>query len=151
MKVPALMQLRRTLHERLLGLAGWLLVMAATVPPVLAAQVTPNEMTVPGDFSIDVPAPGKLDVRTSPQNLPIYVFDDDMPGKSNCNAGCIGPWTPVVATSGSKPFGDWTIIEREDHRQQWAYKKHPLYTYFNDTPGKPTGDEQDGKWHLFQP
>ena len=145
------MPLRRLARVLLLRLAGWLCVLALAAPPVMAAAAAPGDMTVPGDFSIDYPVPGKLEVRTSPQNLPIYVFDDDLPGKSTCNPGCIGPWTPVVATGASKPFGDWTIIEREDHRQQWAYKKHPLYTYFNDAPGKPTGDGQEGKWHLFEP
>jgi predicted lipoprotein with Yx(FWY)xxD motif len=125
--------------------------MALAVPPAMAAQGTPEQLTVPADFSIDSAAPGKLSIRTSPQNLPIYVFDDDLRGKSNCNLGCVGAWTPVALSGASKPLGDWTIIEREDHRQQWAYKGHPLYTHFGDTPGKPTGDGDEGKWHLFQP
>jgi predicted lipoprotein with Yx(FWY)xxD motif len=116
-----------------------------------ALAAVPKDMNVPGDFSIDADAPATLAIRTSPQNLPVYVFDDDAPGKSNCNAGCVGAWTPVVVTGTSKPFGPWSIIERDDHRRQWAYKGHPLYTYFTDTPGKPTGDNQEGKWHLFEP
>jgi predicted lipoprotein with Yx(FWY)xxD motif len=117
----------------------------------VTVRAASDALTVPGDFSIDGDAPAELSIRTSPSNLPIYVFDDDVPGKSNCNPGCTGPWTPVVSSGASKPFGNWTIIEREDHRNQWAYKGHALYTYFNDTPGKPAGDGQEGKWHLFQP
>ena len=123
--------------------------LALVVSPALAAA--PAQMIVPADFSIDADAPPTLAIRTSPQNLPVYVFDDDTPGKSACGAGCIGAWTPVVASGGAKPLGDWTVIEREDGRKQWAYKGHPLYTFFTDTPGKPTGDGQEGKWHLFQP
>ena len=126
--------------------------LAAIAAPVLAAAPAqmPSQMTVPADFSIDNDAPPNLAIRTSPQNLPIYVFDDDAPGKSNCGAGCIGAWSPVVSNGGT-PTGAWTIFEREDHRKQWAYKGRPLYTYFTDTPGKPTGDGEEGKWHLFQP
>jgi predicted lipoprotein with Yx(FWY)xxD motif len=116
-----------------------------------AAAAAPANMTVPGDFSIDAEAPANLAIRTSPANLPVYVFDDDTVGKSTCNAGCIGAWSPVTASGGSTPMGAWTIIERDDHRKQWAYKGRPLYTYFNDMPGKPTGDGEEGKWHLFQP
>ena len=66
--------------------------------------------------------------------VPVYVFDDDPSGKSSCNAGCIGAWSPVTASGGSTPMGNSTIFERDDHRRQWAYKGRPLYTYFNDTP-----------------
>lgn len=111
-----------------------------------------EDLTVPADFSVDTGAPPKLAIRTSPQNLPIYVFGGDAPGKSNCNAGCIGAWSPVLAGGGASPLGDWTIITRDDQRRQWAYKGQPLYTFFTDEPGKPTGDGQDdGKWRLFQP
>jgi predicted lipoprotein with Yx(FWY)xxD motif len=138
--------MRTPVPALLLGFVCWLF----AVPPALAAPAA-TALAVPGDFSIADEGPGKLTIRTSPQNLPIYVFDEDAPGKSNCNAGCIGAWTPVVVTGTSKSLGDWTVIERDDHRKQWAYKGRPLYTYFNDAPGKPTGDGEEGKWHLFQP
>lgn len=130
-----------------------LLMMTLAVPGMaLAASIVPKDLTVPGDFSIDNDATSpKLMIRTSPANLPIYEYGADAPGKSNCNAGCIGAWSPVVATSTST-MGPWTIITRDDGRKQWAYKGHPLYTFFTDEPGKPTGDgQEDGKWHLFQP
>ncbi|MHB1206240.1 MAG: hypothetical protein ACYCZX_11770, partial [Rhodospirillaceae bacterium] len=92
----ATMPLQKPASAFLRGLAGGLWIMALAVSPVMAAPATPRELTVPGDFSIDYPVPGKLEVRTSPMNLPIYIFDDDPPGKSTCNPGCIGPWTPVV-------------------------------------------------------
>lgn len=109
------------------------------------------EMTVPADFSLDYPTPGKVSITTSSNNLPLYVFDDDTPGKSNCNVGCLGPWNPVTPTGAATPSGDWKLIAREDQRQQWTYKGHPLYTYFTDEPGKPNGDGEEGKWHLFHP
>ncbi len=128
---------------------SFLLGIAFLAAPAQAAA--PAQMTVPADFSIDADAPLTLAIRTSPSNLPVYVFDDDAPGKSNCGVGCIGVWSPVVAGGISKPMGDWTIIARDDGRKQWAYKGRPLYTFFTDTPGQPTGDGQDGKWHLFRP
>src|SRR4051794_18599480 len=75
----------------LLGLVCRLWATALAAYPALAAPAA-TELAVPGDFSIADEGPGKLAIRTSPQNLPIYVFDDDVPGKSNCNAGCIGAW-----------------------------------------------------------
>lgn len=119
--------------------------------PLAAAEAAPGDMTVPQDFSVYSPAAGQIGIRTSPRNLPLYFFDEDTPEKSACNRGCLGPWIPVVPSTPSEQFGDWTIIQRDDGREQWAYKGHLLYTYFTDEPGKATGDGQQGKWHLLEP
>ena len=92
-------------------LAGVCLLAAAFAVPGMAATML-EDLTVPADFSVDTGAPPKLAIRTSPQNLPVYVFGDDAPGKSNCNAGCIGAWSPVLASGGASPLGDWTIPHR---------------------------------------
>jgi predicted lipoprotein with Yx(FWY)xxD motif len=41
-------------------------------------------------------------------------------------------WTPAYAPAIALPIGDFTVITREDGKNQWAYKNQPLYTYNED-------------------
>jgi predicted lipoprotein with Yx(FWY)xxD motif len=40
---------------------------------------------------------------------------------------CVQVWPPVYATADAKPVGDFTIVQRKDGRQQWAYRGYALY------------------------
>ncbi len=86
------------------------------------------------------------------RGMTLYIFDRDTRGKSNCNGTCASNWLPFAAGSGSKPSGDWTIVSRDDGRQQWAYKGRPLYTWSKDAkPGDATGDGVNNVWHIAAP
>jgi predicted lipoprotein with Yx(FWY)xxD motif len=89
--------------------------------------------------------------RASPSNLRLYTYDRDSPGKSACNGACSATWPPLLAPAGATPLGDWTVVTRDDGRQQWAYKGHPAYIRQNDSVNKPTGDGIDGAWHFLKP
>lgn len=53
---------------------------------------------------------------------------------------CVQAWPPVYASSESRPVGNFTIIQREDGRAQWAYDGYPLYTSALDKkPGQVNG------------
>jgi predicted lipoprotein with Yx(FWY)xxD motif len=53
---------------------------------------------------------------------------------------CTEAWPPVLAAEGAEAIGDWTIIERDDGRRQWAYDEQPLYTsHLDERPGDVLG------------
>ncbi len=103
----------------------------------------------PGDISM-FEENGAYVLRTNDAK-PIYTFDRDQPGKSNCNGPCATAWPPVVASPGSRPVGGWTMIKRDDGASQWAYRGKPVYSFAHDDEGKANGDGMGGVWHLLPP
>lgn len=96
-------------------------------------------------------ADGRL---TDAAGLTLYVFDNDatVPGKSACIASCLNMWTPLFAKPGAKAAGDYSLITRDDGKQQWAYKGKPLYLWYNDKkPGDRDGNGLRGAWHVATP
>jgi len=91
---------------------------------------------------------GKSWGRTAAGDMPVYTFDKDTPGKSNCNDKCAAAWPPVAAKADDAAVGDWSVIKRDDGSAQWAVKGKPVYTFAKDTAGKATGDGMGGVWHL---
>jgi predicted lipoprotein with Yx(FWY)xxD motif len=92
-----------------------------------------------------------------PAGLTLYVFDNDatVPGKSACTGVCLNMWTPFFAESGAKAAADYSLITRDDSKQQWAYKGkplYPLYRWYNDKkPGDQDGDGLRRVWHVARP
>jgi len=60
-------------------------------------------------------------------------------------------WRPVIASDGAKPSGNWSLVNRDDGRLQWAYKGEPLYTNTRDTwAGALNGVRSgDRSWHAL--
>lgn len=87
-------------------------------------------------------------LRTLNGALPLYSYDRDEAGKSNCNDRCAAAWPPLLAPASAKPIGRWAVITRLDGKSQWALDGKPVYTFVRDTPGTPTGDGMGGSWHL---
>ena len=79
---------------------------------------------------------------------PLYTFDRDEPGKSNCVDRCATAWPPLAAPAGAKAVGKWTVITRADGSSQWAVDGKPVYTFVRDTDGTATGDGMGGAWHV---
>jgi predicted lipoprotein with Yx(FWY)xxD motif len=91
---------------------------------------------------------GKM-VLVGENDMTLYIYDKDEPGLTNCYEQCAINWPPLMAEDGATPEGDFTLIERTDGTQMWAYKGWPLYYWIKDTkPGDVTGDEVGGVWHL---
>lgn len=111
----------------------------------LAAATAP---AVPPQVQI-IAENGNYVMRTLDGAKPIYTFDRDEPGKSNCVDRCIAAWPAVVAPAGAKPVGKWTVIARADGTGQWAYDGKPVYTFVRDTGSTATGDGVGGSWHLL--
>ncbi len=86
------------------------------------------------------------------KGMTLYIFDKDVPGKSNCKGKCATAWPPVMASASAKATGKFSIITRDDGAKQWAYDKMPLYGWFKDKkPGDVTGDGVKGVWHVVHP
>jgi predicted lipoprotein with Yx(FWY)xxD motif len=99
------------------------------------------------------PAP-EVEVLTDGNGMTLYVFDRDdaASGKSACNGPCAASWPPLPAGEDSTPFGQYTIIVREDGAKQWAYKGRPLYRWSKDQKrGDRSGDNFNNAWHVATP
>ena len=100
------------------------------------------------------PAPPLPPVLTDGNGMTLYVFDRDVAGsgKSACNGPCAANWPPQVAGVDATPFGQYTIITRDDGVKQWAYKGKPLYRWVKDTKaGDRSGDKVNEVWHIATP
>ena len=97
-------------------------------------------------------APARMDggVLTGATGMTLYTFDKDSAGKSVCNGPCANNWPPLMAADMAKPYGEYTVISRDDGKKQWAYNSKPLYFFVKDQkPGDKTGDGfLNGAWHV---
>ena len=94
-------------------------------------------------------AVGEQEILTDANGMTLYTFDKDTPGVSNCYDDCAVNWPPAFAGDDAVAEGDFTLVERTDGTQMWAYKGWPLYYWKDDTkPGDITGDGVGGVWHL---
>lgn len=76
-----------------------------------------------------------------PRGITLYTYEQDPPGKSACVGECAAKFRPAAPLPDARPFGDWSVISREDGARQWAYKSKPLYTYIEDVdPGSLFGN-----------
>jgi predicted lipoprotein with Yx(FWY)xxD motif len=83
---------------------------------------------------------------------PFFTYDLDKPNTSNCNGHCAEIWVPVYPMAQHPTdIGDFTLVNRTDGTQQWAYKGKPLYTFGFGDHEPPTEKDTQGKWHELQP
>ena len=93
-------------------------------------------------------------VLTGSNGMTLYIFEQDIAGsgKSACNGPCAANWPPLFAMDGDAPAGDYTVINRDDGKKQWAFKGKPLYFWVKDQkPGDRTGDGFKNVWHVAKP
>ncbi|HTI19318.1 MAG TPA: hypothetical protein VL598_16855 [Trinickia sp.] len=85
--------------------------------------------------------------------MTLYTFDKDtVPGKSACTGPCAAIWPPALAEANDQASGDWSFVPRDDGRNQWAYKGHPLYRFSKDQqPGQTNGSGFKGMWQIAKP
>src|SRR5574343_161280 len=93
-------------------------------------------------------------VLTGANGMTLYTFDKDAvgSGKSVCNGPCATNWPPLFAMDGDMASGDYSIVNRDDGKKQWAFKGKPLYYWVKDQkPGDRTGDGFNNVWHTARP
>lgn len=126
-----------TIRSRLLALAG---------AAALTACVSSGAQSVPPALTLAKANGGYL--LTDIHGMTLYTFDLDMPGQSNCHGECAAKWPAVLASGYQAAQGDYSVIKRDDHAWQWAYKGQPLYLYAQDyRPGDMTGHGIGDVWH----
>jgi predicted lipoprotein with Yx(FWY)xxD motif len=109
---------------------------------------SPAAAAMPGQTA-DTPA-GK--VLINDKGMTLYVFDKDKASQSTCYGKCADLWRPYIADAKAKAEGEWSLVKRKNGSKEWAYKKHPLYTYAKDKkPGDASGDGVGGVWHVAKP
>jgi predicted lipoprotein with Yx(FWY)xxD motif len=98
---------------------------------------------------IQIPATASAYADGNGKTLYTFDKDDATPGKSACTGDCATAWPALAAPANATPFGDWTVVTREDGSKQWALKSKPLYTYSKDKmPMDGLGNGLDGAWHI---
>ncbi|NLS04783.1 hypothetical protein HGP14_15610 [Rhizobium sp. P32RR-XVIII] len=91
-------------------------------------------------------------VLAGENGMTLYTFKKDAKGVSNCYDQCAKNWPPLMAASGAKAEGAYSIIDRKDGTKQWAKDGMPLYFWVKDTKkGDITGDGVGGNWDLAKP
>jgi predicted lipoprotein with Yx(FWY)xxD motif len=91
------------------------------------------------------------------KGMALYMYTKDEPDKSNCSAGCLKAWPPLVsgikATAGAGVdaalIGSATLA---DGSKIVTYNKMPLYYWVKDTkPGDITGQDNNKVWYVVAP
>lgn len=101
-------------------------------------------------------APAKVTagMLTGNNGMTLYTFDKDVSGagKSACNGPCATNWPPLFVADGESAAGEYTVVNRDDGRKQWAFKGKPLYYWTKDQkPGDATGEGFNGVWRVARP
>jgi len=89
---------------------------------------------------------------TDPSGKPLYTYNGDTSGVSNCTSSCLDSWPAYQATSSqaSLPTNISTIKRSDNGQTQYAYKGMPLYYFTSDTGSQPTGNGV-GNFSLARP
>ena len=133
----------------------WPMVLAATLALAACYGSTPGEVTDETGTMSDKIGTAETElglVLVDSAGMTLYTFDNDAPGKSNCNGQCAANWPPLKADAGAQPSGDLTIVVRDDGSRQWAIRDMPLYGWVRDEkPGDTTGEGVRDIWRVARP
>ncbi len=92
-----------------------------------------------------------LPLLTDSKGMTLYTFDKDVNGVSNCYSDCSDSWPPYFVGKNAKAREGYSIVLRNDGKQQWAYKGKPLYYWLGDRkPGEIEGNGVGGVWHVWR-
>ena len=77
-----------------------------------------------------------------PDGQPLYIYNSDRSGVSNCTGTCLTTWPPYIDTGSTTglPAGIGTIKRSDNGEIQYTYNGLPLYTFTGDSKGKVTGN-----------
>jgi len=107
---------------------------------------------VAGCATQSVPFAYRNNILVTGDGRTLYTFAKDAPGKSNCNGRCADLWPPYFVTSREGEAGGYfSVVTRDDGRQQWAFDGKPLYFNATDSrPGDRKGGGVDGVWSVVR-
>jgi predicted lipoprotein with Yx(FWY)xxD motif len=77
-----------------------------------------------------------------PAGKPLYTYNADTSGVSNCTGSCLSNWPAYQPTStlANLPSGVSTIKRSDNGQTQYTYNGMPLYYFTGDSAGKVTGN-----------
>ncbi|GAB5380038.1 MAG: hypothetical protein Alis3KO_15820 [Aliiglaciecola sp.] len=83
----------------------------------------------------------------------LYTFDNDGVEQSNCTStGCMQNWPALLANEADTATAPFSIFERADGHNQWAFNGQPLYFFTGDTSAGTTNGEGVGDvWFVARP
>ena len=125
---------------------------ATTAPPPTSAPAKIEEPTIGAakDAALG-------NILVDGKGMTLYIFTKDSPGVSNCNAGCLAKWPPLL-TNGSPIAGPgvdaslFGTAPLADGSKIVTYNKMPLYYWVNDKqPGDTTGQNVGKVWFVIDP
>ena len=113
---------------------------------------TANNSTTPSSSQNNQPASNAVFVTKTdptlgqyladPSGKPLYTYNADSSGVSNCTGSCLSNWPPYTVTStiANLPSGVSTIKRTDNGQTQYTYHGMPLYYFTGDSAGKVTGN-----------
>ncbi len=91
-------------------------------------------------------------ILVNANGMTIYFNDRDGASLPSCTGDCAEKWPPFAPAAGESPNATFSIIEREDGLQQWAYQKVPMYLFHEDEAlGDIKGNLIANDWRTFRP
>ena len=95
----------------------WTGVFALLGAGAAVAQQEPADVETPPEITIQQTPPGPLFADVD--GYAVYVSERDVePGQSSCDAKCLSEWIPVRASADATPFGEWSLVPRDDGAPQ---------------------------------
>ncbi len=81
----------------------------------------------------------------TPDGMPLYTYDKDSSGVSNCTGSCLAAWPAYQDTGPTTglPAGVGTLKRSDNGQTQFTYNGMPLYNFVSDSKGHVTGDGVD--------
>ena len=130
--------------------------MAPTASPSEAPSATAAASPSDGPAGVVIETDATGAFLVAPDGFSLYVFDNDEPGVSNCDPGCLENWPAFSSAEplagGEGVTGTFGTITRDDGTTQVTYNDAPLYFFANDeAPGDTNGDGVGEVWHLATP
>ena len=117
----------------------------------MAALAPDDGMVLPYGIAVQEVAEAGGQAIVDAHGMPLYLYGGDVKsGKVQCATGpCGTDWRPLTTGQLSNPMGDFTIVNRDDGIQQWAYKGNPLFTYAGDSDlGDANGQGVDKNFQI---
>lgn len=137
------------------ALAAALVACGSSDSPATSATTAAAAASGPLTLSIRESALGSY--LAAPDGRTLYVFTKDAPNRSNCSAGCLAVWPPLMlpvyqeVNADAAATGKFGSIEIANGRQV-TYNGAPLYLYANDAKaGDTTGHRVGGIWFVARP
>ena len=131
---------------------------APTAAPIATAAPTAVSAPAITEASLSIVTDAKLGkILVDAKGMTLYMYTKDVPNQSNCTAGCLKAWPPLL-TQGSPILGagvDASLIGNSklaDGTLIVTYNKMPLYYYAKDTKAADvTGQNVGSVWFVVAP